>query len=289
MKVIPQEMRVFKSDRYNNNRPRRDFAGQFGPIVPHVVNIVFREPVHQLLEKIRNEPYFKWPNKMAEDPTKRNQNLQCHYHQDVGHTTKNCRTLWNHLEQLVKEGRLKQFLYHPNGQGSCSGSVSQGNNSSRPHLGTINVIFAAPGRTGSGLTRVMAVARTLAKESNSRPKRLRGNTPSILGFSEEDKIGTIQPHDDALGAQLKARRSYGLRFTTNKLQGKGCQTKKADSATCAIQSRGCKCRFYCGRRLFFLQAIVARPWLHALSAVSSTLHVKVKFPSRELIEEIVGS
>ncbi|XP_075640546.1 uncharacterized protein LOC142612328 [Castanea sativa] len=35
--------------------------------------------------------------------------------------------------------------------------------------------------------------------------------------------------------------------------------------------------------------IVARPWLHALSVVSSTLHVKVKFPSRGLIEEIIGS
>ncbi|XP_075675014.1 uncharacterized protein LOC142644250 [Castanea sativa] len=36
-------------------------------------------------------------------------------------------------------------------------------------------------------------------------------------------------------------------------------------------------------------AIVARTWLHALSAVSSTLHVKVKFPFGEQIEEIVGS
>ena len=26
-KVIPQEERDFRSDRYNNNRPRRDFAG----------------------------------------------------------------------------------------------------------------------------------------------------------------------------------------------------------------------------------------------------------------------
>ena len=31
-KVIPQDKKDFKSDRYNNNRPRRDFAGQFRPI-----------------------------------------------------------------------------------------------------------------------------------------------------------------------------------------------------------------------------------------------------------------
>ena len=36
-------------------------------------------------------------------------------------------------------------------------------------------------------------------------------------------------------------------------------------------------------------AIVARPWLRALGAVSSTLHQKVKYPSEGRIEEIVGN
>ena len=35
-------------------------------------------------------------------------------------------------------------------------------------------------------------------------------------------------------------------------------------------------------------AIVARPWLHALGAVSSTLHLKVKYQFRDQIEELVG-
>ena len=35
-------------------------------------------------------------------------------------------------------------------------------------------------------------------------------------------------------------------------------------------------------------AIVARPWLHALGAVSSTLHQKVKYPSEDRIKELVG-
>ena len=29
-KVVPQKGRDFNSDRYNNNSPRRDFAGQYG-------------------------------------------------------------------------------------------------------------------------------------------------------------------------------------------------------------------------------------------------------------------
>ena len=35
--------------------------------------------------------------------------------------------------------------------------------------------------------------------------------------------------------------------------------------------------------------IMARPWLHALGAVSSTFHQKVKPPSQGQVKEIVGS
>ena len=40
-KVIPQERRDFRSDYYNNNRPRRDFARQSGFTAPQAVNTMF--------------------------------------------------------------------------------------------------------------------------------------------------------------------------------------------------------------------------------------------------------
>ena len=36
-------------------------------------------------------------------------------------------------------------------------------------------------------------------------------------------------------------------------------------------------------------AIMGRPWLHSLGAVSSTLHQKVKYPFEGQVLEIVGS
>ena len=45
-KVIPQERRDFRSDRYTNSRPRRDFAGQSETTSAWNVGAVFREPVH---------------------------------------------------------------------------------------------------------------------------------------------------------------------------------------------------------------------------------------------------
>ena len=79
-KVILHDRRYFRSKKYNSNRPKRDFAEHTGHANAQVVNIVFREPIHQILEKIKNEPYFKWSNKMAGYPIKRNQSIHCQYH-----------------------------------------------------------------------------------------------------------------------------------------------------------------------------------------------------------------
>ena len=66
-KVIPQERRDSRSNRTQNNRPRRDFAGQSRSANTQAVNVVFREPMQKVLEKVRNEPFFKCLNKIAGD------------------------------------------------------------------------------------------------------------------------------------------------------------------------------------------------------------------------------
>ena len=175
-KVIPQEMRDFKSDQYNNNRPRRDYTGQSGSTNTQMVSAVFREPIRQVSEKIKNEPFFKWPNKMIGNPTKCNQSLYYHYHKKQGHTTEDCRNLWDHLDQLIREGKLKSLLHHSSVKGNQTSSGSQKNAHSRPPLGTINVIFAALGRTGSCPSRMMSMARLSTDEDGSEPKRAKIST-----------------------------------------------------------------------------------------------------------------
>ena len=49
----------------------------------------------------------------------------------------------------------------------------------------------------------MSVARLPVEDSNLEPKRARIEIQPVLGFSDEDKIGTIQPYNDALMVILR--------------------------------------------------------------------------------------
>ena len=98
---------------------------------------------------------------------------------------------------------MKHLLHHSSGRGGQTGSAFQGNSASKPPLGTINIIFAAPGRTGSCPSRVMSVSSYSNDDPYSMPKRIKTNVPPVLSFSDADKLGTIQPHDDALVVTLR--------------------------------------------------------------------------------------
>ena len=49
----------------------------------------------------------------------------------------------------------------------------------------------------------MSVTWLLVKDSNSEPKRVRVEIRLALSFSDENKMRTIQPHDDALVVTLR--------------------------------------------------------------------------------------
>ena len=87
------------------------------------VNVAFKELVHKIIDRIKNEPFFRWLNKIRGDPSRRNQNLYCTYHRDKGHTTKQCRVLKDHLGQLVKARYLKEFVVDSRNQGVKQGAL----------------------------------------------------------------------------------------------------------------------------------------------------------------------
>ncbi|XP_065620821.1 uncharacterized protein LOC136063821 [Quercus suber] len=186
-------------------------------------------------------------------------------------------------------------------------------------MGTINVIFTAPGRTGSWPSKVLSVDRLPAGESGQGPKRCKLDDQLVLGFSDADKVGTVQPHDDALVVTLRiegydvkrvmvdqgsvAEIMYpdlyrGLNLKLSDLtpyhsslicfEGKVVTPKGQIRLPVQTGSEVVEVDFIVVDVFSPYTAIVARPWLHALGAVSSTLHQKIKYPSKGRVCKIWG-
>jgi len=68
-------------------RPRREARASDLEIHIRGVNVAFKEPVHKILERIKNELYFRWLGKMGGDPARRNQSVYYMYHREKGYTT----------------------------------------------------------------------------------------------------------------------------------------------------------------------------------------------------------
>ena len=196
----------------------------------------------------------------------------------------------------------------------------RGDASSRLPLGTINVIFATPGRTGSCPSRVLSVFQPPAEDHCQASKRARVDIPLILGFSGEDKVGTIQPHDDALVVTLRIGRYDVKRVMIDQgsvvdimypdlYKGLGLKPENLAAYSSPLVSFEGRMVIPKGQIRLPVQtgmdvvevdfivvdvfspytAIMGRPWLHILGAISSTLHQKVKYPSGCQVLEIVGS
>ncbi|XP_030930892.1 uncharacterized protein LOC115956730 [Quercus lobata] len=173
-------------------RPKKDFRMQESEVQIEGVNVAFKEPVHKILDRIKKESFFQWPNKMGGDPSRRNQNLYCTYHRDKGHTTEQCRVLKDHLGQLVKAGYLKEFVVDSTDQEAGQG-VQQKRNPISPPLGVIEVIHTAP--RGTVATKRVLIVACMERDLAEKKKKVERLT--IL-FGEEDLEGTVQPYDDAL-------------------------------------------------------------------------------------------
>ena len=165
----------------------------------------------------------------------------------------------------------------------------------------------------------MSVSCLSLGDTNQDPKKAKVEWSLVMGFSDEDKIGTIQPHDDALvitlriggydvkrvmvdqgsvaeimypdlykGINLKAEDLMPYSSPLVSFEGKIIIPKGQVRLLVQTGSEVVEVDFIVVDAYSPYTAIVAKPWLHTLGAVSSTLHQKVKYPFEGQIKEILG-
>nr|XP_023891430.1 uncharacterized protein LOC112003468 [Quercus suber] len=258
------------------------------------VNVTFKEPIHRIVDKIRHEPYFRWLNKIG----------------GKGHTTEQCRVLKDLLGQLAKAGYLKEFVIDAGDREARQGAPQRAN-LLPPPLRIIEVIHAAlRSLIATGKKGVLTVA-SVEGGSNIQPYRKKIKLArELIAFSDDDLEGTIQLHNNALivaarissflvkrvminqGSSanvmyldlfrgLKLRNRDFLKYNTPLVgfDGKVVVLKGQISLPVNMEGKEVVVTFIVVASYSPYMAILGRPWIHAMGAILSTLHVKVKFPN----------
>ena len=105
-----------KKDRNNKKSSSLERSQQYTPL---------NMPLEQVLMKIKDDPSLKWPEKMKGDPNKRNRNKHCHFHKDHRHDTDECFDLKQQIENLIRQGKLRNFLGRDHEDEKLKGKVEE--------------------------------------------------------------------------------------------------------------------------------------------------------------------
>nr|XP_009785690.1 PREDICTED: uncharacterized protein LOC104233927 [Nicotiana sylvestris] len=77
---------------------------------PHLSEYNFNVDVSNIVFAISEIRDAKWPKPMLSDPSQRNYNLVCEFHNSHIHRTEDCHQLREEVARLLDKGHLREFL-----------------------------------------------------------------------------------------------------------------------------------------------------------------------------------
>ncbi|KAL5577017.1 hypothetical protein UlMin_018716 [Ulmus minor] len=215
----------------------------------------------------------------------------CRYHRDIGHITEECRVLKDEIERLIQRGQLRNYVRD-------GGPATGDTNRARKN-------YARQARSEPFPHQI-----NLAEHKNKAPRL--SNEPII--FTEEEASGLWHPHKDAIVVALRiaSPKVYKIlidngssadilfRSTLNRMDLVGAKFDPIKSALYgftgdSVHSEGVlnlpielgthPCQHIQSVKFIVVDcpssynAIIGRPTLNAIRAVTSTYHLLVKFPT----------
>ncbi|KAL5542111.1 hypothetical protein UlMin_009821 [Ulmus minor] len=308
-----------KAEENGNSNGKKNNVGNRNPIEnqAHQNNQIprFRDytpttvPVATIYTENEHLGIFTIPPAIKTPVNRRDNTKYCRYHRDIGHITEECRVLKDEIERLIQRGQLRNYVRNENQQPGQEGEDIE----VRVIIGG-----PATGDTNRARKNYARQARSepfphqinLAEHKNKAPHL--SNEPII--FTEEEASGLWHPHKDAIVVALRiaSRKVYKIlidngssadilfRSTLNRMDLVGAKFDPIKSALYgftgdSIHSEGVlnlpvelgthPCQHIQSVEFVVVDcpssynAIIGRPTLNAIRAVTSTYHLLVKFPT----------
>ena len=177
-----------------------------------------------------------------------------------------------------------------------------------PRLGVIEVIHAVPRGMNTTEMRVFTVASTRDFSKDQPPTKRMKSQLKPIAFDDKDLEGTIQPHDDALVITAWIGRFLVKRVMIDQesradvmypdlFKGLGLKNQdlaKYDSPLVSFDGKVVIPQGQISLPISMegkevIVTILGRPWIHAIKANSSNLHMKVKFCTERGVATVRGN
>ncbi|XP_009608765.1 uncharacterized protein [Nicotiana tomentosiformis] len=134
---------------------------------------------------------------MRSDPSKRNSDFWCEFHNDHGHRTSDCRILQGEVEQLLKQGYLID-LFSEKGRQSYMKNKQEPQKPPSPQR-TVNVITGGDEVNGVTYTTAKKMSKIMVTHGKQVLQVLDGDS---ITFDDEDVDDLIISHNDTLVISL---------------------------------------------------------------------------------------
>ena len=132
---------------------------------------------------------------MKGDPNKYNRNKYCRFHRDHGHDMDECFDLKQQIENLIRQGKLRNFLGQDHKDEKLKGKLEE---SSWPPLGEIKVIIGRTSIRQSSKSRKTYLKVVQNVQLSGRSPRTRVTDEQAITFKDKDVERVHHPHDNAI-------------------------------------------------------------------------------------------
>ncbi|KAI3797991.1 hypothetical protein L1987_33257 [Smallanthus sonchifolius] len=154
----------------------------------------------------------RWPRKFERNSGGKDKSKWCAFHEDFGHITEDCITLWKEINCLLSKGHLKEFLGKGKNKTKDHDRIPQRAKSPPPDAKVIGFISGGFDICGTSHSAAKRNAKEAKTEQGDRPIRTSSlNEEKVISFNVDDMDDVQDPYHDGLAKDVLETKEHDVK------------------------------------------------------------------------------